>query len=138
MADIKPVPTLSAKGMVYSIVEKVDILMAHFYASDANQDYLHAGSIANLSILLQESGNNLPQLKERVRATLEQYLGRYFETALVDVRDDADTNFSNRVEMSISALVTQDGERYDVSHLLSLIDGKFEKITKLNNTGNTN
>jgi hypothetical protein len=138
MNNVKPVPTLSAKGLIYSIVEKTDTLIAHFFASDANQSYLYNGSIANLSILIQQAGNDIPRLKESIRTTLERYLGRYYDVVVVNVEDDTETNPSNRVKIMLSALVTQGGERYDVSHLLSLIDGKFEKITKLNNTGSAN
>jgi hypothetical protein len=116
-------------------VEKTDRAMAHFFASDANQDYIHQGSIANLSILLQECGNDILQFRDRLRATLEQYLENLYENAVVQVSDDTDINQSSRVNVNFSAQVTQGGERYDVAYLLTLIDGKFEKITKLNNTG---
>lgn len=138
MTSVIPVPTLSAKGLVYGIVEKTDILMAHFFASDANQDFLYKDKIANLAILLQQAGNDIPKLKENLRISLQQYLGRYFEVVVVNVDDDIATNPSNRIELKISALVTQSGERYDLSTLLSLVNGKFEKITKLNNTGSVN
>lgn len=133
-----PVPTLSAKGLVYDIVEKTDRLWAHFFASDANQDHLYKGSIANLAILLQECGNDIPQLKERIRSTLERYLGHYYELVIINIDDDIATNPSNRIALKLSATVTQAGERYDVASLLSMVNGKFEKITHLNNTGSVN
>lgn len=136
--DIVPVATLSAKGYVRSITEKLDTLMAHFYASDANQDHLFVGTIANLANLVKESGHDIPRFKNSLRTTLHDYLGRFFELVVVDVDDDTDNNFSNRVTVTVSAMVTQAGERYDLSHQLALVDGKFEKITKLNNTGRIN
>jgi hypothetical protein len=135
MPSIKPYPSLSAKGYIYSIVEKTDRVIAVFFASDANQDYIHKGAIANLSILLQEAGNDILQFRERLRSTLERYLESQYDSVTVQVWDDTETNLSSRVNVSFSVQVTQAGERYDVAHLLTLIDGKFEKITKLNNTG---
>ena len=136
--SIIPVPTLSAKGYVISINEKLDTLMAHFFASDANQDFLHNGFIANLSILLQECGQDIIQLKERIRSDLTQYFGRFFDEAIVTVDDDSATTATGKVNLVITALVTQDGIQHDVANCLSLVNGKFEKITKLNNTGSAN
>lgn len=138
MSTIKPLASLSAKGYIYSIVEKTDRLMAIFFASDTHQDYIYEGSISNLSIILQESGNDILQVRERLRSTLERFMGNHYDTVVVMVLDDTETNFSSRINITISITVTEEGERYDVANLLTLIDGKFEKITKLNNTGNIN
>lgn len=135
MTTIKPVPSLSPKGYLTSITEKLDALMAHFYASDANQDHIHSGTISNLSIIVKEAGHNIPKFKADLQRTLEDYLGRMFDRVSVQVDDDIDTNDSNRVTVSYGIEVSQAGVRYDVAHQLSLVDGKFEKITRLNNTG---
>jgi hypothetical protein len=138
MSSIKPYASLSSKGYIYNIVEKTDRLMAVFFASDANQDHQFKGTIANLSILLKECGNDMLRLRERLQATLENYLGRMYENVVVQVDDDTTTNYSNRVNMTIKIMVTEAGQRYDVGQILTLIDGKFEKITTLNNTGKAN
>lgn len=138
MANAKPIASLSSKGWITSITEKLDLMMAHFHASDANQDFLHAGSIANLAMLIKESGNDIPRFKHGLRTVLEQYLGHIFEMVVVDVNDDLEQQQSNRVHVSYAVMVTEAGQRYDLSYQLSLIDGKFEKITKLNNTGRIN
>jgi hypothetical protein len=138
MSTVKPYASLSSKGYIYSIVEKTDRLLAVFFASDANQDHQFKGTIANLSILLKECGNDMLQLRERLRASLEQYLGRMYEHVVVEVDDDSLTNPSSRVHVTVKIMVTEAGQRYDVGQLLTLIDGKFEKITTLNNTGKAN
>jgi len=135
--SVIPVATLSAKGYVRSINEKLDSLLAYFFASDANQDYLHNGYIVNLSALLQQCGQDIIKLKERIRSDLTQYLGRSFDEVIVSVDSDNDQG-SGKVNITISALVTQEGIQYDVANRLSLVNGKFEKITKLNNTGSAN
>lgn len=132
---IKPVPTLSPKGYVTEIIAKTDSLIAHYFASDSRQSYVADGTIGNLAALVQQAGNDMALLKEKIQNSLQAYLSNYFETALVDVQDDTETNFSNRITMIVSARVTQSGEGYDVANLLSLVNGKFEKIRKLNNTG---
>jgi hypothetical protein len=132
---IKPVPSLSSKGYLRSITEKLDSLLAHFHASDINQDHIHHGTISNLAAIVKEAGHDIPKFKSELRRVLEQYLGRNFDMAVVEVDDDTDVNDSNRVNVTYSAMVSQAGQRYDLAHQLSLVNGKFEKITKLNNTG---
>jgi hypothetical protein len=135
MSTIKPYASLSSKGYIFSLTEKTDRLLAVFFASDANQDHHYRGTIANLSIILKECGNDMLRLRDRLRATLEEYLGRNFDQAIVQVEDDTSTNPSNRVNVTLKIMVTEAGLRYDVGQILTLIDGKFEKITNLNNTG---
>lgn len=130
------VPTLSIKGWVDSLAEKVDILIAQFFASDSSQSQLYpAGEIANLQVLIYNNTNNIPGLQQDLRAKLEAYLSRYFDGASVDVGNDFKTKGSGNVTMHIYAEVTQDKTTYVVANLLSIVDGKFEKITKINNTG---
>jgi len=130
------VPTLSVKGWVNSLAEKVDILIAQFFASDSSQSQLYpAGEIANLQVLIYNNTNNIPGLQQDLRAKLEAYLSRYFDGASVDVGNDFKTKGSGNVTMHIYAEVTQDKTTYVVANLLSIVDGKFEKITKINNTG---
>lgn len=136
MATIKPYPSLSSKGYIYSIADKTDRIIAAFFASDTNQDYIFSGGVSNLTILLQQAGHDMLRFCSSLRSALEQYLGNLYDSATVTVWDDTATNQSNRVNVTFSIEVTEGGQRYDVANLLTLIDGKFEKITKLNNTGN--
>lgn len=130
-----PVISLSTKGVLISPTEKVDALLAYFKASDANQSYLFKGRIANLSILCQRSGNDIPTLKKSISDVLQDYMTPHFEQVQINIRDDIDTNETSRVNLYLSMLVTENGKTYDVNGLLSLINGKFEKITVFNNTG---
>lgn len=138
MADPIAISTLTVKGRVVSIAEKTDQLIAYFFASDANQSLLFNGSITNLQDILQNFMHDIPGLKQGLRQALEKYLGAYYELALVDVGDDTATNKSNRISLFLKITVTQEGKQYSVANLLLLVNGKFEKIQKLNNTGSIN
>lgn len=135
MATLAPVVTLGIKGVLRDPAEKVDALLADFWASDANQSFLFDGQIANLSYLLQQAGPDIISLQFNIRSALERHFEPHFETALVEVTDDTDENQSARITLRLAITVTQNGVRYDVSNLLSMVNGKFEKITKFNNTG---
>ncbi len=135
MATLAPVVTLGVKGVLRDPAEMVDALLADFYASDANQSFLFKGQIANLSYLLQQAGHDMIKLQMNIRSVLERHFEPHFETVLVEVTDDSDTNQTSRLNLKLAITVTKEGVRYDASNLLSMINGKFEKITKLNNTG---
>ena len=129
-------PTLSVKGWVDGLAEKTDMLIAHYFASDSSQSQLYpTGEIANLQVLLYNNTNNIPRLQQDLRDSLERYLQRYFDGASVDVSNDFKTKGSGAVTMYIYAEVSQGNVNYVVANLLSVVDGKFEKITKINNTG---
>ena len=130
-----PVPTLSARGWVTAIPEKCDMLLAHFYASDVNQSYLYAGSIANVQGILRQHMHDIDSLRQDMRFKLENYFNRYFNHTIVEITDDRDTNTSNKITLRIHLMITDDGRFYDGSYQVSFVDSKFEKILNLNNTG---
>jgi hypothetical protein len=135
VTEVIPVPTLSAKGWVDSLPEKADVLISHFFASDAFQSSLYAGEIANLQVLIQQYMHDIDGLKQGLRNSLEKYLGRYYSEVTVDIADDTAVNPSNRISLMLNCMVVEKGRSYSFANLLSLVDSKFEKITKLNNTG---
>lgn len=130
------ISTLSPKGRINSVPEKTDQLIAYFFASDVHQSYIFDGSITNLQDIIQLSMHDIPTLKQRLRTALEFYLGPYYDQVLVNVGDDIATNPSNRITIYLQITVTQDGKDYEVANELITVNGKFEKIQKLNNTGN--
>lgn len=136
MATI-PVPSLSAKGWITSPYEKIDLLLAQFYASDVNQSNLYKGHIANVQGILQKNMHDLDSLKQNMRSALETYLGRYYQLATVIVTDDTATNPSNNVTLRLSISVVEEGQQRDAAYLASFVDSKFEKILNLNNTGSS-
>lgn len=129
-------PTLSPKGWVNDIAEKVDLAIAHFFASDSLQSQLYSpDEIANLPAITAQATNNMLKFQQDLRFTLERYLGRYYDNAVVQVQDDSATNPGGAVTMRLFAEVTVAGTSYSVANLLTTVDGKFEKIQKINNTG---
>lgn len=138
MTDIIPVPSLSTKGWITAPHEKCDLLLAQFYASDANQSNLYSGNIANVQNILQENMHDIDNLKQNMRFMLERYLSRYYQQATVVVTDDMNTNFSNKITLYLNITVVEQGLQLDTSYVASFVDSKFEKILNLNNTGSIN
>lgn len=129
------IPSLSAKGWVDALGEKADLLLAHYFASDAYQSELYPNAVANAQVLFARYNNNLPGLKTAMRQSLEDYLGNYYQSATVDIADDRETNNSSRINLILYIEIVEERSKYIFSNLVSSVNGKFEKIARLNNTG---
>lgn len=135
---ITPVPTLSAAGWVNTPNEKADMLISHFFESDKYQTYLYGNNIASLTWIIEQNNSNINNVTVALREALETYLGNYYESVQVDVQnnDDPTTNPTGKVELKIYCNVMENGREYSFGRLVSAINSKIDKITKLNNIGN--
>lgn len=133
---MKPVPTLNVAGWVNSPNEKVDSLLAHFFESLKSQTAIYGDNVTSLQYLVEHYGNKPSELSTRMQAALEAYLGRYFQSAVVDItHDDNAANITSSVALTISASVMENGARYSIGKLLEISNSKISKITALNNYG---
>lgn len=131
-----PVPTLSIKGWVTSPAERADFLMSHFYESDKLQSLIYGDNVSSLQWLIEQYGHSIPTLSERLRMTLMDYLGAYYDAVNIDVvSDDSADNLTGRVTLTIKCRVTQDAQEYSFGKLLTLTNSKFDKIIDFNNNG---
>lgn len=132
-----PVPSLSDRGWVTAPSEKIDLLLSHFFESDSIQSYLYAGHVSNLQGLIAQHSTDPNGLVASLRTTLENYLGRYYSVATVQIslNDDPTINPTNELTLSLYCAVVDDGVEYSVGQELSLINSKFQRIASLINTG---
>ena len=132
-----PVPTLSTAGWVTSPNEKADSLMAHFYASDKFQSYLYFGQVTTVQWLIEQYGHDIPTLVSQMKAALEVYLGRYYDSVNVDMSSDdsVETVVGNEVELKVYATVSENGKEYSFGALIVAANSKVLRVSKLNNVG---
>jgi hypothetical protein len=137
MATITPVPTLSLAGWVVTPQQKADYLMAYFYESMNNQTYIFNGQVISIQYLIEQNAGNMAKTCDAVRTALEQYLGRYYQDAIVQVTTDdvTDDNPSSLINMTISMSVVEGGVPYGISQLISLSNSKFMQAVTINNDG---
>lgn len=135
------VPTLTAAGWVRTPAEKADALMSHFYESDKFQTYLYDENVTNVQWLIEQYGHDVVVLCTRMRETLEDYLNRYYDAALIQVTSDDNPsynltpNLSSAITLRVVITVTDGGKDYSFAKLIVASDSKFEKIMNLNNEG---
>ena len=106
----------------------------HTFATDS--------SLSNISLpakpgrrLLEESSGSLDKATVAMRQAINTYLLRYYDSVQVDIsttEEDPDIS-STKVRMSLQISVIQDGVEYQVSRLISLVDGRFRQFINTNN-----
>lgn len=137
MATVTPVPSLSVGGWIVTPQQKADFLMAHFYESMNNQTYTFQGQISSIQYLIEQNSGNMPKTCDAIRTCLEQYLGRYYQSAIVQVTSDDVTsgNQSSEITLTIYISVKEAGTVHAFTQLISMADSKFLKAVSINNTG---
>lgn len=132
----KPVPTLSSDGWLNTVGEKADRLIGYFYYSDASQSNTFKGNITSFPNIIKEYGNDPTQLKSELNEKVQQYLSRYFNEVLVEINVVIPENKAdNRMDVSMSVIIKEDGKVYNLSKVLELANNKIVKIIDLNNRG---
>ena len=128
------VPTLSTSSFVEDPVEKCDRLLAYYFINDTSQSTLYRGSIMSLPYHVQQHGHDEQQLREAVRPALDEYFRSYFDEVEVDVRTDIPNPADpNRINLTVSVIVIQDGKRYSLGQVATIKNSQVVNITKLNN-----
>lgn len=132
------VPTLSTLGWITNVAEKIDILLAHWVESDAEQDSIYAGKISNLQEIVQKYSDDPSSMANGIQRSLKTYLERYYPEGVTievwtsDALDQSQvTEFRKNINVTIIFVVN--GKSYKAPHLLSLIDSKFDSFVRLNN-----
>lgn len=132
----KLLPTLSSDDWVEGTEKKADYLLAHFFESDYSQTSLYLGRISSLSWVIQEGNNDMNRTLSLLRATINDYLSRYFESVETEVSINQDNQPSSYVFLNLYIGFTDsDGNEYTLSRLLKLLDGKLNQVIKNNNQG---
>jgi hypothetical protein len=131
------VPSISDRGWITAVPEKVDLLLSYFFESDSIQTYLYYGHVTNIQNILQKYGNNVPQLCVQLRSMLEPYFAGYFDSAVVEVNanNDPSVNPTNEVTLTIIATIADGGTEYSLGSLVQVNDSSFQRVMGIINYG---
>jgi hypothetical protein len=128
--------SLSDKGWIHDVKPKADKLMGYYMTSNYSQSNLFFGEIVSLPKQIQEHNSDPVALRELIRSDLERILGRFYDSVSVDVSTSlANQDDPGRLNVTVQALVAQDGQTYSLGRLIESVNGKVVKIIKLNNEG---
>lgn len=131
------VPSISLSGWITAVPEKVDLMLSHFFESDAIQTYLYKGNVANVQNILQQYGDNIPALCIQLRATMERYFAAYFDAVVVDVsaNNDPTVNPSNAITLTVMATINDNGTEYSLGTVVAQNGATFKRVMGLINNG---
>jgi hypothetical protein len=131
------VPSISDKGWIKAVPEKLDSLLSYFFESDKIQTYLYYGHVTNLQNILQQYGSNIPQLCIQLRAMLESYFAAYFDAAVVEVEanNDPTVNPTNAITLTVKATLSENGQEYSLGSQVQVNNSSFKRVMGIINYG---
>lgn len=133
--SVPPVPSLSTFGWVKNPAERIDFLLTHMFYADKLQTSLYGNNVTSIQWILEESSGSLDKATVAMRQAINTYLLRYYDSVQVDIsttEENPDVS-STKVRMSLQISVVEDGVEYQVSRLISLVDGRFRQFINTNN-----
>lgn len=126
------IPTLTPKGFVDAIADKVDAALLNFYVSEYSQTNMFRGSNKPLAYLVQQHGESLLGMEQALTAELNVYLNRLFENATVETTG---TEEANSIKLRLDVIVRDSGKEYSIGHQILTTNSKIVDIIDLVNTG---
>jgi hypothetical protein len=135
MSIVIPVPSLSTLGWVTDPVNKMDLLLSHFYLSDYNQTYLYKGNVSSLPRIIEEFGTEINEVIRALQQTTQSYLSSYYDSVNVEVSSASDLLTDPRiaVDLTLTIGVRDNGTQTVFGRLLQSTNSKIDRIITLNN-----
>ncbi len=132
--DRTPLPTLTTDGWITSTPQKVDYMLAHFYASERSQTLMFPAHVHSLVDLVQRYKHDLINLGSQVQDSLRRYFSAYFPSVTVRVqcRDQPEKPGFVAIHMFIEVR-NSEGQVYNAANVADIQDSKIMKISALNN-----
>lgn len=131
----RKVPSLSTKGWIATVPEKVDKLLCYYFLSEVGQSDWY--EIVSLPYQVATKGNQPNQIKDLVESELYRYFLAYFpegveiNVTIIDKR--ADGSDIARYEIQTSVIVVVDRTQYSVARLVSVVNSQITILEKTNN-----
>jgi len=129
------VPSLSTKGWIQTVPEKVDKLLCYYFLSERSQSDWY--KIVSLPYQIATTGNQPSQLQQLVQNDLYDYFKRYYpenvtcEVTIKDKREDGSE--IARYEIQTSVIVVVDGINYSIAKLVSVVNSQITLLGNINN-----
>lgn len=132
MATIRPVPTLSSKGYVYTTEEKVDHLLAYALLSNASQTPMFRGQITSFQELIQRTQGDRIALQSQADTALNNYFSHYFDDVSTEIAVLDDPKDGRKLRLRIFISVRDNGRTVSVGMIAQFMDGIFKKVVRIN------
>jgi len=132
MATIRPVPTLSSKGYIYTAEEKIDHMLAYALLSNASQSLLFRGSITSLQELIQRTQGDRISLQSQADTMFNNYFSRNFDDVVTEIAVLDDPNDGRKLRLRIYISVREGTRNISVGAVAQFMDGVFKGVVRIN------
>lgn len=130
------IPSLSTSGWITSLAEKADLAFSHFVLSQYSQSHFNYGQVSSLPWILQKYQRKPEELKTELRNQLIIYFKKYCNNCLAEV--NIINEQLNAYDIEIFVTVEDSiGNEISIANLVSVLDSKVEKISKISTQGTT-
>lgn len=138
MADLDDtlirVPTMSSKGFVVTLGDRVDTLLAYFFGSDYNQSDCYPDDNITFPYLMEHYNKRPTELAIQTENALRKYFRCYFKIVEIKVEVDDPTKPAYKLNLQIDV---GDGKSvasaYRKSQDIHVHDSQFKLLIKNNN-----
>lgn len=132
-----PVPSLSPAGWLKTPAEQADTLLAHAFSANKSQTAMYGDNVTSIQYLIEKYGRDIPTLAQKMRQEFSDYFGRYFPEGVdVDIQGDPSSDAPNdKIVLRIIINFVDGGKQYNLPSTVDIVNGKFAKLARLNNTG---
>lgn len=93
------VPTMSSKGFIITLGERVDTLLAYFFGSDYNQSDCYPEDTVTFQLLMEEYNNKPTELAIQTENALRKYFRCYFN--IVEIKVEVDDPLQTKYKLNI-------------------------------------
>jgi len=133
-----PLFTLSRKGLLRGVGERIDRVMAYYLAANRSQSELYVG-VRSLQGTIQLFNSDPDRLRSQVEQDLIALFTPLFDdvAATVTIQDTSTFDQSNRMTIVMDVVVWKGTQPYSVGKELETINGVVQSMITLNNTGQT-
>lgn len=131
-----PLLTLSQKGLLRGVGERIDRLMAYYLAANRSQSELYTG-VTSLQGTIQLYNGDADRLQAAITQDLLRLFSNNFDDpqVTVTVTDTSSFDNSHRMTIAMDIVVWDSGVSYSVGKELESINGVVQPMITLNNTG---
>lgn len=134
MAEAVLFPTLSEDAWVDNPQKTADLLMAHFFVSNASQSYIYNREVASFPYILAINHGNMSAIISATTSTLTSYFARFFENVIVEVREVENVEEPSKAQLEmVVQFVDHEGRPHSVGEIIKITDSTFEKVIRISN-----
>lgn len=132
-----PLLSLSSKGVLHSVAERLDVKFAYYLVSKASQSPLYqSGQVRSLAKSIQLTGNDPTALKRQIEEDLTFLYTGLFDNVQVTVTIlDQASDGTNRLAIQMDIIVTDQGTSYSAGAQIYTINGVVQRLAELLNNG---